>query len=822
VCTVQSTVPWFNHWFRLTALLVLLALIGLLTLLGPLPSLGFDVDLATARVVTVHNGSPAAEVGIRPGDRLIAIYGYHWEEINHRWVLLPLPWTPGTPTPLTVDRSGETLDLTLVAGPPDLGIQVEKGLRALIAFSCWGAGFLLGTSPRAVDRRLQWAAWFWIVLGLTIGLYQLVSITSYVLSIAVLWLQCTILAPIAVALHLWYPSRPIATAVQRRGRTLLIAVIAFLQVGAALLVFTAPSTILAFERLTNVAPFIFLGGFLASSLVLWCAYRTITVASIRRQVRLIGIACVLAMSWWLLLLLGTSLAPDIAVVIPPGAYTVGAGVIPLAYLLSGVSADLMRLDQIARRLLVHAVASVASVAVVAACNRLGLLQESPALLFLLAAGLYWPLLQLTASVVGSGTFSYQRYEPLRKTTTRLTTTLDSSRLAAMLGDGIRCTFQYPPVAVYYRKEPVSGKLCLALAHDIVVPETIEPEVLAGLRDTETALFAASSVQARLGQELLDADTTALVFHDTVFHWGVIRRTDGHILGLLLIGPRGDRDPYRSQDLREIDGLLAGAALAFANSASYTEQVQAQRLIRRIYRHAQEVQEQTAAAIARDIHDELLNVTLRLNMESLQSLIAQVDDAHVRAGLALVLEAEQSASQYLRQICQELGPTGMEDPYGLAASLRQRIDQIRKNWGVPITFVVEGEAIPIDRRVHRELVRIAREAVVNACKHAAATHVEVTLRYAATPDGVIVLLVRDNGQVNAPIVAKAGHFGIAYMRESACAIDATIAWERPPAGGTEVVVTIDARSAMALDGQAVLVLPAWVSAESSAAHELRSR
>lgn len=798
-----------NSFFRLIALLLLLGLLTIIALLGPLPELGVYLDLETGLVTEVIADSAAAQAGMLLGDRVIAIYGYPWEAINSRLWLLPLPWQPGTPTPVVLERENEVLALTLFAGPPDLALQVEKALLAVTALICWGTGFLLGTSPRATDWRLRWAAWFWVVLGFTIGAYQLMSLHSYIISIGILWFQITVLAPIAVALHVWYPRRPIADRVQRRSRRLLVATILLFQIGAAGLVFTATSTVRASMRLHTVAPFVFLAAFLLSVVLLWRAYSTIEVAHIRRQIRLIGAACVLAFSFWVTFLLVGAILPGFAAALPSGALTLGAVVIPLAYLASGVRADLMRLDQVARRVVIHTIAGVASVALVAACSMAGLVSVTPALFLLIVAGFYWPFFQITLRLVGSAAFPDRLYRPLRQTTASLATTLDGEVLARMLADGVRCTFQNPPIAVYYRHDPLIDLLYLGHAHDLEAPPTIDPSLLNDIPHTATALCSASDMQQVLGQCTLDPAMTSLIFSDRIVFWGVVRRSDDHVLALILLGPRGDRDPYRAQDVRELNSLLAGASLAFANSASYLEQVRAQDMIRRIYRHAQRIQELTAANIAREIHDELLNVTLRLNILSLGELLGNVKDPDLREILQAVLTNDQNAFQFLRDICEELEPTAMQDPLGLAASMRQRIDQIRALWRCQVFFAVEGAPIPVHNRVHRELVRIGREALVNALKHAQATFIRITLRFPVDPEGVIELIVRDDGRVQAPIAPKPNHFGLGHMQESARSIGATIGWQHPEDGGTAVVVSVAANVPL---GEDILDIPPWLTLE----------
>ena len=140
--------------------------------------------------------------------------------------------------------------------------------------------------------------------------------------------------------------------------------------------------------------------------------------------------------------------------------------------------------------------------------------------------------------------------------------------------------------------------------------------------------------------------------------------------------RGDLDPYRAEDIRELQRLLAAASLALANSAAYAQRRDAETMIRQLYQHLQVAQDTTAAAIAHDLHDEIMDVNVRLNIESIRALIGQVRDEALRTELELLLESEQSMGQALRLICVQLHPAGIDDPLGLAAVLRMQVDKCR--------------------------------------------------------------------------------------------------------------------------------------------------
>jgi signal transduction histidine kinase len=89
-------------------------------------------------------------------------------------------------------------------------------------------------------------------------------------------------------------------------------------------------------------------------------------------------------------------------------------------------------------------------------------------------------------------------------------------------------------------------------------------------------------------------------------------------------------------------------------------------------------------------------------------------------------------------------------------------------------------------VRDELYRIAREAVVNAMRHADARLIDVTLDYRGER---FLVTVRDDGvgiaDQNVLTSGRDGHWGLAGMRERAAAVGATLKLLSRPGAGTEV-------------------------------------
>ncbi|MEI8305449.1 MAG: hypothetical protein WCF99_00155 [Chloroflexales bacterium] len=797
--------------FRFAALAVLAIILGTSLLLWPVPSLGLALDLHTGTVRTVQQGSSAAQAGVQPGDRITSIYDYPWQAVNTRLLLIPLPWSADIPTPITVIRAETTRDLVAWAGVPDGWLQVEKVLRALIALTCWWTGYLLGRSPRATDWRLRWTAWFWVLLGGSLGLYQLTIVVSYLLTIGVLWIQCSVLAPVAVAIHHWYPLRPTPNALSRRVRRVLLAAISVGQLSLLGLVLTSSATTVVFERLDTAVTYVYLASIVLSAATLWQAYRTTVIAHVRRQIRLIGVACVLVGCWWaLLVLLGWGNAA-LQALIPPAAFPFGAILIPLAYLISGVRADLMRIDQLVRQLLVHALTTLSILSILIVGMRSQQLIVTPALNLLVGLALYVPIFRLVQRWLVPGAHDARASNVLREAGKSLGTSLDATQLVRFLSAGIQRAYLNPPLAIYHQGDHDSDAMVRIMAEQLDVLAVIPNSLLDPWRQQGTQLLTASVLQERLGQTPLEPAIAELVFHPSVALWGIIRHQQGAILGVVVIGPRGDDDPYQPGDLRELEQLLETAALALTNSASYEAQVLAQAMIRALYRQAQQVEERTATTIANEIHDEVMSIHLRYNMDMLERLVAESTTPEIRERLGTVLAGEAAMGQMLRLICERLKPTGIDDPLGIPASLRQQIAGMQARWGVPTALTLEHQPVPLDEQVRRALIRITREALSNAVTHGRPTAIQVTLRFPGAELEPLVLMIQNDGEPpQQEIVPIPGHWGVRNMREYAEAVGATIRWTYPESGGTCVTVVVSAKViTRGVDVEEPLVmLPAW--------------
>jgi signal transduction histidine kinase len=147
---------------------------------------------------------------------------------------------------------------------------------------------------------------------------------------------------------------------------------------------------------------------------------------------------------------------------------------------------------------------------------------------------------------------------------------------------------------------------------------------------------------------------------------------------------------------------------------------------------------------------------------------------------------------------------LRDPVHVEGSLRESITaQLRLLQPLSAATIVLDAVTPspdVAPAVQYQLVRIVREAVTNAIRHARARRIDVGLRLEQLPGdpGRVCLTVADDGE-GFDIESRSaveGHYGLRGMRERARRIGAEFAVESWPGHGSRIVVTVPVRLAAA--------------------------
>jgi signal transduction histidine kinase len=202
-------------------------------------------------------------------------------------------------------------------------------------------------------------------------------------------------------------------------------------------------------------------------------------------------------------------------------------------------------------------------------------------------------------------------------------------------------------------------------------------------------------------------------------------------------------------------------------------------------------------IARELHDTLLQsfqgVAFQLQAAR-KLLLRKADNAEQVLDDAIL--ATQDAIREGRSAIGDLRPdqAAQRDlPELLSAVGRELARTHQDNGHTPgYRVVVEGKQQNLLPVLEDEVYRITREVIRNAFAHAAASNIEVEIRY---HHDQLRLRVRDDGKGIAPQVleagGKSGHFGITGMRERAQRIGAHLDFWSEIGAGTEVELTVPA-------------------------------
>jgi signal transduction histidine kinase len=777
---------------RVLAALMLVVIVSANILIWPVPHLGFEINLQTYEITQIASGSSADQAGLQVGDRVLHVYGRPMAEALRSVNRLVLIGPRDRPVPLVLERDEQILTMALDQGEPSLEFQLSKAVLALLASICWLTGYLLGVVRRHDAPGSRLVAIFWLGMAGMLGSLTFAVYSAIPILVVWVWLIIAVFVPLSIYIHVWYPPRGIPPGVARRAGSAL-CVGSFLLNGsiAAWVYLTRPSLEDVLMSLMGVIQPAILVGLGGSGWVLYRAYRHMTIPHTRRQIRLIAVACLsitlLGIVLWLLpsFVIGHSLLQERWLVLLCGA-------VPLAYLIGGLSSDLYRVDHLAMRFLVHLATMTLLVALLVLITRHVAFQSIAATMWIAVGliALYRPL-QHGFTRLLPGSCGHHQQRALEAAMLGLTQTLDAASLVSTVVQAVRTAFGQPALAFFLGEVDGSGRLTLQQQERMPdLPPCLPPGLLTRQLAVLPSVIETRVVQQVVEPACLDAAEQRLLTHQAIVLWCPIQH-QGQLLGLLVLGMREDLDPYRSEDQQALQRFIAAAALAFANSATYTRHKEAEELIRQLYQRLQSIQDATAQTIARQIHDDIINMPIRLNIESLKKLRGLVAHQMVRAEIELILETEETVIETLRTICERLYPTAIDDPHGLPAVLRLQVEKLQARWEGDCQLQITGQRLPIPAAVQREALRITQEALANAVQHADATSIIVHLQYPATPAGQIRLSIADNGPASQEIAPRPGHWGVRSMQENARVIGGQVIFQREVGVGTTVMLTFPA-------------------------------
>lgn len=197
-----------------------------------------------------------------------------------------------------------------------------------------------------------------------------------------------------------------------------------------------------------------------------------------------------------------------------------------------------------------------------------------------------------------------------------------------------------------------------------------------------------------------------------------------------------------------------------------------------------------ARMGREIHDTLLQslVGTALQLDNISTELDSAPESAKQQLLKIRREVERYVGEANQSIWELRSP--MLNSLDLAAALQEAAENLIASTGIGFQFVANGARRRCAPAVEQQLLRIAREAVTNAIRHAHPSLIQMELSYDSKS---VCVRVSDNGRgFDSTAIGRdrEGHWGLTIMQERAQQIGGRLSIVGEPNGGTtiEVVVT----------------------------------
>jgi len=233
-------------------------------------------------------------------------------------------------------------------------------------------------------------------------------------------------------------------------------------------------------------------------------------------------------------------------------------------------------------------------------------------------------------------------------------------------------------------------------------------------------------------------------------------------------------------------LVAVARLRVAEQRWQQQQLraeEAEQALRDLSHGLVDAQEDERRKLSRELHDHVGQMLTAQRMS-----LARVERAEDGPGRAQALGDARSLTDELLQTVRDLSlglRPSMLDDLGLTPALEWLVRDTQRRSQLPVRLDVSGPAARLEDDVRTCVYRIVQEALTNCIRHAAATHVSVTV----TVDRLQVdVEVCDDGR-GMPEVTQRRGLGLLGIEERARELGGTFAVERVKTGGTCVRVRL---------------------------------
>lgn len=260
-----------------------------------------------------------------------------------------------------------------------------------------------------------------------------------------------------------------------------------------------------------------------------------------------------------------------------------------------------------------------------------------------------------------------------------------------------------------------------------------------------------------------------------------------LLGSLIVYSTSRRERYSETDIARVTEVGEQAAIAIANARLYRDLGRSREHVQALLTRISEIRQTERQKLASVVHDDIMQsmVGARYRLEAFREAVP----LNARSEFDEIVGILGRSVADARRIIWELRPPVL-DELGLSGALEALA---RRNDGPhPVSVSCSVVELPdMKRETATALYKIAREAVLNARRHAFASHVWLSLAESSTAEGRVALLnVSDDGVgFDTSQMHESSHFGCAMMQEQAALCGGRISIESAVPRGTSVVAVI---------------------------------
>jgi signal transduction histidine kinase len=193
-------------------------------------------------------------------------------------------------------------------------------------------------------------------------------------------------------------------------------------------------------------------------------------------------------------------------------------------------------------------------------------------------------------------------------------------------------------------------------------------------------------------------------------------------------------------------------------------------------------------LAGEIHDTLAQgfSSIIVLLQAAEAGLAGAGPASARRQLELAAQTARENLAEARTLIGALTPADLASG-NLPGALRRVTERAGSEIGIGASFGVSGTPRPLSAASDVVLLRVGQEALANVRKHAAASAVQVLLRY---QPGAVALEVTDDGRGFDPATVNGG-YGLRGMRERVGQAGGRVEVRSAPGAGTRIRAEVPA-------------------------------